>query len=221
MRHRFVSALAAGGSLAVGAVVLVGALDLADQPAGLASLVAERVGESGASNPVTAVLLSFRGYDTWLEVGVLLLAVLATLAVARTANVSRVEPPADEAVILQPVARTVALVAALVGGYLLWRGTFAAGGAFQAGAVAAAAVVLLRVAGVPTIERLPSVAMVAMIVVSFAAFLLVVVATAAAAGAPLEYRGAVASVVLVFLELTIAVSTAAALSMLFAMVARR
>ena len=41
---------------------------------GLGDRVADRLDESGVRNPVTAVLLNFRGYDTLLEIGVLLLA---------------------------------------------------------------------------------------------------------------------------------------------------
>ena len=44
--------------------------------AGLGNDVAANLDRSGVSNPVTAVLLNFRGYDTLLEVMVLLLAPL-------------------------------------------------------------------------------------------------------------------------------------------------
>ncbi len=37
---------------------------------------------SGVEHPVTAVLLNFRGYDTLLEIAVLLLALLVMLAVS-------------------------------------------------------------------------------------------------------------------------------------------
>ena len=49
---------------------------------GLAGDVEEKLDQSGAKNPVTAVLLNFRGYDTLLEVTVLLLAVLGARALA-------------------------------------------------------------------------------------------------------------------------------------------
>jgi multisubunit Na+/H+ antiporter MnhB subunit len=42
----------------------------------LADLALERVPESGVSNPVTAVLLNFRAYDTLLELAVLMAAIL-------------------------------------------------------------------------------------------------------------------------------------------------
>ena len=43
-------------------------------------LVASNMAISGVENPVTAVLLNFRGYDTLLEIGVLLLAALGVFS---------------------------------------------------------------------------------------------------------------------------------------------
>ena len=68
--------------LGLGLVVawaFVDALAGAD-PERLAGQVLARIGESGVSNPVTAVLLNFRGYDTLLELAVLLAALLGILA---------------------------------------------------------------------------------------------------------------------------------------------
>ena len=47
----------------------------------LPEAVAAHMAESGVEHPVTAVLLNFRGYDTLLEVAVLLLALLGVLTV--------------------------------------------------------------------------------------------------------------------------------------------
>ena len=51
-----------------------GVLSLPDQAEGLQKIVAGKMEVSGVSNPVTAVLLNFRGYDTLLEMVVLFLA---------------------------------------------------------------------------------------------------------------------------------------------------
>jgi multisubunit Na+/H+ antiporter MnhB subunit len=142
--------------LAVGglAVALAGALAAAilDLPAAAVDLpaaVANNLSASGVEHPVTAVLLNFRGYDTLLEIAVLLLALLGMLAVAKPPAVAP-EPPAAD-----PMLRTLASVAVplmiLAAGYLLWAGAHRPGGAFQAGAVLAAAAVLLHLAG-----RLPA-----------------------------------------------------------------
>ena len=49
-------------------------LSLPDQAQGLQGTVADQLEKSGVSNPVTAVLLNYRAYDTLLEMAVLLLA---------------------------------------------------------------------------------------------------------------------------------------------------
>jgi multisubunit Na+/H+ antiporter MnhB subunit len=51
-------------------------LSLPDQAQGLQGAVADQLEKSGVTNPVTAVLLNFRGYDTLLEMVVLLFAVI-------------------------------------------------------------------------------------------------------------------------------------------------
>ncbi len=59
---------------AVGAGLAYAVLSLPPVATGLKEAVADQLAQSGVSNPVTAVLLSFRGYDTLHEMGVLLLA---------------------------------------------------------------------------------------------------------------------------------------------------
>jgi multisubunit Na+/H+ antiporter MnhB subunit len=125
--------------------VLVGAiLALPEAPIRLPQQVVAQLAASGVEHPVTAVLLNFRGYDTLLEIAVLLLALLGMLA----AGVAPLRPaalPADP--LLAALARALAPLMVLVAGYLLWAGAFRPGGAFQAGAVLAAAAVLLNLAG--------------------------------------------------------------------------
>ena len=55
-------------ALAVGLGYAV--LSLPDHANGLQKMVANKMEVSGVSNPVTAVLLNFRGYDTLLEMGI-------------------------------------------------------------------------------------------------------------------------------------------------------
>lgn len=104
--------------------------------------VAERLPSSGVSNPVTAVLLSFRAYDTLLELAVLLAAVLGILALGQDRPVAHTSAP-----LLRALVRWLAPVLVVTAGYLLWIGAKAPGGAFQAGAVLAAAAVLVRLSG--------------------------------------------------------------------------
>lgn len=114
----------------------------------LPALVATHMDVSGVDHPVTAVLLNFRGYDTLLEVGVLLVAFIAMLAVHRTASTYR---PDASSLVLRAFAAVATPLALLTAGYLLWAGAHQPGGAFQAAAVLAATAVLLYLAG-----RLPA-----------------------------------------------------------------
>ncbi len=110
---------------------------------GLSLDVATNLDASGAHNPVTAVLLNFRGYDTMLEMIVLLLAVLGIWSIGGLPP--RPEKPA--VAVLDTVSRFLVPVFILAAAYLLWVGTDAPGGAFQAGSVLGAAGVLLLLSG--------------------------------------------------------------------------
>ena len=118
-------------------------LSLPMAPVGLCDTVAAELDCSGVANPVTAVLLNFRGYDTLLEMGVLLLAVIAAWAVRR----GTVPEPAAPGAVLTFLAGVQVPAMILVAGYLLWSGADAPGGAFQAGAILAAAGIMLWLAG--------------------------------------------------------------------------
>lgn len=109
---------------------------------GLAAVTQAELARTGVSNPVTAVLLNFRALDTLLELGVLLAALLGIWSLgARTRGYQRAGP-----VYAGMVAWVVPLLI-LTAGYLLWIGAKAPGGAFQAGALLAAAGVILRLGG--------------------------------------------------------------------------
>ena len=129
------------------ALVAAGAatwLVLAAEPSGRPP-VAAHLGSSGVDHPVTAVLLAFRAWDTLLEVAVL---VAAGLAVRAAGIVPR--PPSTEAGPLQlGLLRLVVPVLVVLAVYLLWRGSHAPGGAFQAGALLAAAGVLVQLSQAP------------------------------------------------------------------------
>ncbi|MGK2953196.1 MAG: MnhB domain-containing protein [Thiobacillus sp.] len=127
-------------ALALGAAMLA----LPEFSVRLPAQVTANLDTSGVAHPVTAVLLNFRGYDTLLEVAVLLLALLGVFALSRHTDE---HAPRAAHPVLQTLARLLAPLMVLVAGYLLWVGAHAPGGAFQAGAVLAAAGVLLRLAG--------------------------------------------------------------------------
>ena len=109
-------------------------------------LAREQLADTGVSNPVTAVLLNYRSYDTLLEVAVLIMAVIGvwTVGTDRTDIRYSRAVSADHSVLLEALIRLVLPLSVLTAAYLLWAGTHSPGGAFQAGAVLAAAGVLLR-----------------------------------------------------------------------------
>lgn len=114
-------------------------------PVGLTGVALEKLPDSGVANPVTAVLLNFRGYDTLLEIGVLLLAIAGVWALRRgdwPAGDLRGRP------LLLTLLRLVLPLLVLAAGYLLWIGAFAPGGAFQGGALVGGALVLLLLGGI-------------------------------------------------------------------------
>lgn len=129
-----------GAGIAAASAALFGAILLTPAADGLGAGVTAGLSESGVSNPVTAVLLDIRGYDTFLELAVVALAVVAVGALAPS--------KAAPAPVSSPVGRAAAAVLApaivLVAAYLLWTGTSQPGGAFQAGSVLAGGFVLLE-----------------------------------------------------------------------------
>ena len=131
------------GALALGLGWAV--LSLPEPATGLTGRVDAQMANSGISHPVTAVLLNFRGYDTLLEIGVLLLALLCVWSLNlvpawRSAEAARTP-------VLGYLVRLLVPLIIVVTVYLLWAGSKQPGGAFQAGAVLAAAGELLLLAG--------------------------------------------------------------------------
>lgn len=129
--------------MAVAAGLCVTILSLPEGQYGLQEAVNHQLSDSGVHNPVTAVLLNFRAYDTLLELVVLLLAVLGVWSFGAHAGASA--SPAGE--VLETLARLMAPLLILVSVYLLWSGAHAPGGAFQAGAILSSAAVLLILSG--------------------------------------------------------------------------
>ncbi len=144
-----------GSLVAVAVAVLSGLLMLAvgltlfDAPSTPAAAGEGSLRESAQSsigNPVTAVLLLFRGYDTLLEILVLLVAWVGAASVG-SAPTSGQQPTPGPTPLLNALLAVVVPGSVLVGGYLMHAGGQAPGGAFQAGAVLAAAGVLLALCG--------------------------------------------------------------------------
>lgn len=194
------------------AVALVAAvLELPAPSRVVPEAVAASLHDSGVLHPVTAVLLNFRGYDTLLEVAVLLLAVLGVLAVSGGAARRRL--PRGEPV-LQTLARLLVPLMILTAGYLLWAGAHRPGGAFQAAAVLAAAAALLHLAGLLPAWTRPEVLLRLGLAGGFVIFL-VVAAALVAQGGLLQYPPARAKGLILLIEVGLTFSLGLSLAGLF------
>jgi multisubunit Na+/H+ antiporter MnhB subunit len=218
--RRMRDTVAAALALALAVLLGIAVVALPAGRPGLEDAVARALGLTGVTHPTTAVLLDFRAWDTLLEVAVLVAAALAVLALLRRNGVAPAPAgPADP--VLAALPRVVVPAALLAAGYLLWLGTSAPGGAFQAGAVLAAAGILLRVAGPDALARLSPRGLAALLAVGLAVFLAVGIAAGLAGRGFLDYPPAAAGPLVVLVESAVAVSVGVTLAALFALAATR
>ncbi len=179
-------------------------LDLPVAAVRLPEQVTAQLDMSGVAHPVTAVLLNFRGYDTLLEIAVLLLALLGILALPRHIS-DRQHRPASANPMLQTLARVLAPLMLLVAGYILWAGAHRPGGAFQAGAVLAGAGVLLHLAGLLPAWATPGRILRAGLAVGLLVFIAVAVALMAQ-GTLLQYPPGWAGALILTIEASLTLS---------------
>lgn len=149
-----------------GVVVLIGLFVVAllailyglDWPRpGLVAQVAQESAQLGLEQPVAAVLLVFRGYDTWLELVVLLTAVLgaATLLGGTSLSRRRIAIPAEPLLLafIQLLSPLALLVATYVGG-------------FPGGAIAASGLLLWYLAGTPIFAKVRGIFLRSLVVIA-------------------------------------------------------
>lgn len=180
--------------------------------AGLEPAAAAALPGSGVDHLVTAVLLDFRGYDTVLEAAVLVTAVVASRS-ARTIDPTHPDPTITP--LLAVVARMLVPASILVAGYLLWRGSHAPGGAFQAATVLAGESILLILAGILRLSDAPGTLVRRAVAIGPGLF--VVIATVPLVlGMPLlDYPAGTAKTSIVAIELALTLSIALVLVLFF------
>jgi multisubunit Na+/H+ antiporter MnhB subunit len=194
-------------------LLLAGVWHLADEKPGLADATAAAMEK--LEHPVTAVLLVFRSLDTWLELGILLLAVMGML-IARGRQelaASALTPPHDP--VLDGVTRVLTPIAVLCAAYLLWLGTFTAGGAFQSGVVLGAVGILLWLSARPSIEALPQWFWKLLVLLGFSVFGLAAIITLLASDSMLQYPERWKGEFLEIMEVAAAISIGACFAALF------
>ena len=175
----------------------------------LPALITRHLDETGVSHPVTAVLLNYRAWDTLLELAVLLLALLGARQLGpRPLDLAEPWP------LLRAWARVLAPLLVLAAGYILWRGASAPGGAFQAGALLASGVVLLRLSGLLPRLRWSLMPLRLLVLGGLLVFVGVAVATAWLGEGWLAYPGGAAKQIILMIETVATLSIAASLSLL-------
>lgn len=189
----------------------------------LPALIDNAMPDSGVSYPVTAVLLNFRSWDTLLELLVLMLALIGVRQLypgKHMRDASQLTslhaegdlPPAWP--LLRVWAKMLAPALLLMGAYLLWRGAEAPGGAFQAGALLAAAAVVLRLAGLIPPLHWSTLWLRVAILAGGVSFLCVAILTHVLADGWLAYPPELAKPLIVFVEIMATLSIATTLALL-------
>lgn len=167
-------------------------------------------------NPVTAVLVDFRGFDTLLEMVVLLAACLAARVLMAQAPLRSTSPlPAEESPMVAALLGMTTPVLVLTSLYLFWAGSHAPGGAFQAGALLGALGVLFRLTGRLEPSDQTALWLRALLVVGLATFTVYAVLTAVASTAPMMLPRPGLQAAVLFIEFTLMLSIAATLTLLF------
>lgn len=183
-------------------------------PVDLPQLLSENLQRSGVENPVTAVLLNFRSYDTLLEIGVLVIAGIAGISMAKTTSLEDPELRTSDS-LLYALQRWFVPLMLVLSGYLLWAGTDRPGGAFQAGAVLSATGVLMRLGGIPMDFIRPGLLLRLGLALGFTVFLLVALVSVIGGDAFLAYPPRMTKTLIVVIESVLTLSIAMVLLALF------
>lgn len=184
---------------------------------GLTEVVAAHLGVSGVGNPVTAVLLNFRAWDTLLESIVLLAALLGLWMLGRDGDWERplgLRQVARDGGTLSTLGRFLPPLGFLVGVYLVWAGADQPGGAFQGGTVLAAMGILAAMAGRFEAPRVSNRLWRLGLVVGPGVFLLAGLALHAAGLGFLTYPEAHAKAIIMLIEVFLTLSIAVTLALL-------
>lgn len=209
---RMIGALAA---LSVTAGLILSILGI-QASRGLYDTVMQRLPLAGSDNPVTAVLLNFRGWDTLLETLVLLSALLGVWALARDEDwpgrAGRKHWTRPDGVLAQ-FGRILPPIALVIGVYLVWIGGYQPGGAFQGGTVLAAAWIVTVMAGLLPAPHVDDRGLRAAVLAGPIVFVALALAGVFAESF-LYYPPAWAGVLILALEAVLAVAIAATLAML-------
>ena len=215
---------AAGLCLLVAAALAGVVLRLPDEGPTLAPQSMQSLPETGLGNPVTAVLIAFRSFDTMLEKVVLVLAVIGVWSLGADrywggapgeARAERPEPT------LAFFAQVLAPVGILVGVHVFWAGADEPGGAFQGGAILAAMWMIVMMARLTEAPQANASWLRVALVAGPFVFLAAGVAGAVVAGGYFAYPPGLAKPLILFIETFMTFTIAVTLAMLVAGPPRR
>jgi uncharacterized MnhB-related membrane protein len=175
-------------------------------------LVIQNLQDSGVWNPTTAVLLNFRAYDTLLEIGVVLLALLGLKAVGSHRQAGRQWYPES---VLTGFYRLILPFLILFSAYMVWVGKYEPGGAFQAAALLAAGGILGCMTGANPFHGLSGMGLRIMVSAGLAVFLSLGMLFWIQRGVFLKFAPVSAGWFILVIEVVATVSIAAALIVLF------
>ncbi len=198
---------------ALAAVVL-----MPPQPAPtLAPEARQGLAATGLGNPVTAVLIAYRSFDTMLEKVVLALAVVGVWSVAPDRFWGGAPTPLGRARpegALLFLDQILAPLGILVGLHIFWVGADAPGGAFQGGAILAAMWMIVMIARLAEPPRIGAVWLRLALIAGPAVFLVAGLAGAGMAGSFFAYPDGFAKPIILFIEAFMLLSIAVTLPML-------
>jgi uncharacterized MnhB-related membrane protein len=144
-------------SVAVSVVLALCVLALPEPAPTLAPQVARMLPSTGVGNPITGVLLAFRGLDTLLEAIVLVIALVGVWSLAPDrfwGGRPGLRYMTDPDGILAYLARLLPPIGIVVGMYLFWAGADHPGGKFQSATILAAMWMLVQMAGLADAPRI-------------------------------------------------------------------
>jgi len=208
-----VGVLCAGVTLALAFLVLTPV-----EPAPtLAYQAAQNLSLTGVGNPITAVLMAYRAFDTFLETVVVLLALIGVWSLTPDAfwggrpGTAPVTPAPAPLVFL---AQWLVPLGVVIGIYIFWIGADQPGGKFQGATILAAMWMLVMMAGLRDAPPIGNRWLRATLLVGPAMFMLVGLAGFWLAGSFLAYPPEFAKPLIILIEAAMLLSVAAALGML-------
>ncbi|MGY6704151.1 hydrogenase subunit MbhD domain-containing protein [Roseinatronobacter sp.] len=204
---------------ALAATAMTGALGWAwfALPAPSVPDLSQSIAQTGVGNPVTAVLLNFRAWDTLLESIVLLAALLGVWMLAREEDWNTPLGPRYHALsggVLVGFGRLLPPVGLIFGAYLVWAGAESVGGAFQGGTVLAAVGLVALMANVLPAPSISQAGLRIALVLGPGVFLCTGLLAAALGSDFLSIAPEVAKAMILTIEIALSISIAVTLALL-------